>query len=86
MKLQFGREVKPANETKQRLYGGNREYHLRRRYGTGQQEFDELLAEQGGVCAVCDDPRSGTCGPRSSHRVGARDTLLQLQRWSWPVP
>ncbi|MEU5725308.1 endonuclease VII domain-containing protein [Micromonospora sp. NPDC047738] len=45
-----------TSETKQRLYGGNREYHLRRRYGVGQKEFDELLAEQGGVCAVCAAP------------------------------
>lgn len=36
-----------GNETKQRLYGGSREYHLRHRYGVGQAEFDELLAEQG---------------------------------------
>ncbi|WP_433528618.1 endonuclease VII domain-containing protein [Micromonospora sp. CA-263727] len=44
-----------TRETKQRLYGGSREYHLRRRYGIGQKEFDELLAEQGGVCGVCGD-------------------------------
>lgn len=42
-----------TRETKERLYGGNREYHLRQRYGVGEKEFQELLAEQGGVCAVC---------------------------------
>ncbi|RKN41569.1 recombinase [Micromonospora endolithica] len=48
-----------THETKQRLYGGNREYHLRQRYGVGQKEFDELLAEQNGVCAICggEDPQ-----------------------------
>ncbi|MGW5012423.1 endonuclease VII domain-containing protein [Micromonospora chalcea] len=45
-----------TRETKQRLYGGNREYHLRRRYGVGEKEFQELLAEQGGVCAICRRP------------------------------
>lgn len=45
-----------GNESKQRLYGGNREYHLRRRYGVGEKEFQELLAEQGGVCAICRRP------------------------------
>ncbi|GAB3807932.1 hypothetical protein GCM10027605_39240 [Micromonospora zhanjiangensis] len=42
-----------GKETRQRLYGGSREYHLRRRYGVGEKEFQELLSEQGGVCAIC---------------------------------
>ncbi|MFI9528336.1 endonuclease VII domain-containing protein [Micromonospora rosaria] len=45
-----------GKETAQRLYGGTREYHLRRRYGIGQQDVDALRREQGGVCAVCGDP------------------------------
>lgn len=42
-----------TRKTKQRLYGGSREYHLRRRYGIGQSEFEQLLAAQGGVCGIC---------------------------------
>ncbi|GAA4710495.1 endonuclease VII domain-containing protein [Phytohabitans rumicis] len=45
-----------GQETRLRLYGGSREYHLRRRYGIGQKDVDELLAEQGGVCAICGAP------------------------------
>jgi hypothetical protein len=45
-----------GQETRQRLYGGSRHYHLKRRYGIGADEFDEMVAAQGGVCAVCGRP------------------------------
>ncbi|MEU1812835.1 endonuclease VII domain-containing protein [Micromonospora aurantiaca (nom. illeg.)] len=51
-------EWKPLEEfcANSRRPGGSREYHLRRRYGAGEKEFQELLAEQGGVCAICRRP------------------------------
>lgn len=54
----FGRYCKPCHntrtrETRDRLYGGSREYHLRRRYGIGQADVDRMLAAQGGLCAMC---------------------------------
>lgn len=40
-------------ETKVRLYGGARHYHLKHRYGIGAVEVDSMVKQQGGVCAVC---------------------------------
>ena len=57
-----------TRESKKRLYGGTREYHLRQRYGIGEKEFAELLAEQGGGCAIC-----GAADPQHvdhDHRTG----------------
>jgi hypothetical protein len=42
-----------GKESKQRLYGGSRHYHLKRRYGIGADDFDRLVEEQGGMCAIC---------------------------------
>lgn len=53
-----GRYCKPCHnvrgrESRIRNHGSTREYHLRRRYGIGVADFERMLAEQGGVCAIC---------------------------------
>ncbi|MDX6215898.1 MAG: hypothetical protein QOG99_1482 [Frankiales bacterium] len=42
-----------SEETRQRLYGGGRHYHLKRRYGIGADDVERMVAEQGGLCAIC---------------------------------
>jgi hypothetical protein len=43
-----------CRETRERRHGGSREYQLKARYGIGQVDVDRMLADQGGLCAVCD--------------------------------
>lgn len=54
----FGSYCKPCHNKRGKASldkrGGSRHYHLRRRYGIGQADFEYLLAEQGGVCAICE--------------------------------
>jgi hypothetical protein len=45
-----------GRESKQRLYGGTRHYHLKRRYGMGARDVDALIESQGGRCPLCGRP------------------------------
>lgn len=42
-----------GRESKKRLHGGSRHYHLSRRYGIGARDVIELIKTQDGLCAVC---------------------------------
>ena len=42
-----------GRETRQRLYGGSRHYHLKRRYGIGANDVTRMIEAQSGVCAIC---------------------------------
>ena len=42
-----------SRETRVRLYGGGREYHLRRRYGLTSADVEAMIEAQGGTCATC---------------------------------
>ncbi|WP_250003924.1 endonuclease VII domain-containing protein [Actinoplanes sp. M2I2] len=61
-------------ESKIRLNGGTREYHLRRRYGIGQADFDEMLWRQFGRCAICRAPDPQHVD--HDHRTGAVRGIL----------
>ena len=41
------------DESRKRVHGGSRAYHLKRRYGITEVEYDEMVQAQGGLCAVC---------------------------------
>jgi hypothetical protein len=45
-----------GRESRERLYGGSRHYHLVRRYGIGAADVEELIRKQGGVCPICGRP------------------------------
>lgn len=59
----------------------NRRSHLKRKHGITLEEYDEKLAEQGGVCAICArEPRPGiSLHVDHSHTTGKLRGLLCFQ-------
>lgn len=59
----LGTYCKPCHNTITRRdknkHGGARNYHLRRRYGITAEYADRMLAEQGGLCAICREAPAG---------------------------
>ena len=59
----YGAYCKPCHNLtsreNRRINHGNRGYHLKRRYGITQEDFDRLVAGQEGKCAICQTLPSG---------------------------
>ena len=56
----------------------DRKSHLKRKYGLTLEEYDAMLEAQGGVCAICGEPRpeERTLHVDHDHETGAIRGLL----------
>jgi recombination endonuclease VII len=45
--------AKRCEDSKVKLHGSTRDFHLKRRYGLTSADVDRMIGAQGGVCAVC---------------------------------
>lgn len=66
------KEYNQRSDVKERRRAGrkpdkvkNRVYLLRGKFGMTMQQYDEMLAAQGGCCAICKDSQPG--GPHKTH-------------------
>ena len=46
-----------GNESRKRLYGSSRHYHLTRRYGIGARDVEDLIREPGDVSRLAEAAR-----------------------------
>lgn len=65
-----------------------REYELRNRYGITPEDYDRMLEEQGGVCAICEGacPTGRRLAVDHDHETGRVRGLLCVncnQRLAW---
>lgn len=56
--------------------GRQREYWVRSTYGIEPEAFDRMLAEQGGLCAICATAPTGQWNIDHDHSTGAVRGLL----------
>lgn len=66
-----------VRESRMRLHGGSRHYHLTRRYGIRAVDVDDLIQRQGGLCALCLE-RTATQVDHD-HRTGKVRAILCLR-------
>jgi hypothetical protein len=83
--LRWQRENAERHQVRQREYAesgkkkvSDRKSHLKRKYGLSLEQYDAMLAAQGGVCAICHQPRpeERTLHVDHDHATGAIRGLL----------
>jgi hypothetical protein len=72
-----------TRENKIKKYGSERNYLLQYRYGITEDDFERMLARQGGLCAIC-GVVPGTFVDHC-HRAGPGRSLFQLQQRARPL-
>lgn len=69
-----------AKRNPEKIRANSRRQALRRKYGITPEDYDEILKDQGGKCALCDGTKSGLKGNRMfvdhDHKTGEVRALL----------
>lgn len=65
-----------SKESRLRVHGDTRHYHLVLRYGIGAHEVDAMVELQGGVCLICSRPLDGKAHVDHDHVTGVVRGIL----------